>query len=45
MSVRISTSDSTLEGAAEMKRSPSKDAVDLYLVTLEPEENPQCMTT
>lgn len=42
---RTSTLDPTLEGVAEAKQPFSNDAIDPYLVTLEPEDNPQCMST
>ncbi|KAH0826090.1 major facilitator superfamily domain-containing protein [Lanmaoa asiatica] len=45
MSTRTSTLDPTVEGAAEDKQSSSKEAIDSYLVTLEPENDPQCMST
>ncbi|KAG9310763.1 major facilitator superfamily domain-containing protein [Chiua virens] len=34
----------TVEGGSEAQQSPSKD-IDPFLVTLEPEDNPQCMST
>ncbi|KAG8215543.1 major facilitator superfamily domain-containing protein [Butyriboletus roseoflavus] len=45
MSTRTSTLDPTVEGLAEVKQSPSKEAIDSFLVTLEVEDNPQCMST
>lgn len=45
MSTRTSTLDPTVEGAAEIKQSASGEAIDSYLVTLEPEDDPQCMST
>lgn len=45
VSTRSSTLDPTVEGAGEVKQSPSKEAIDPYLVTLEAEDNPQCMST
>lgn len=38
-----STLDPTVE--AEVGRSPSKQDIDSYLVTLESEDNPQCIST
>jgi hypothetical protein len=43
-STRTSTFDSAVEGG-DPKQSPSKEALDSYLVTLDPEDNPQCMST
>lgn len=37
--------DPTVEGEAEINQSASKEAIDSYLVTLEPEDNPQSMST
>ncbi|KAN0080431.1 Major facilitator superfamily domain containing protein [Tylopilus felleus] len=46
MSTRTSTFDPSVEGTAETKpSSPSKEAIDSYLVTLEPEDDPQCIST
>ncbi|KAG6377998.1 major facilitator superfamily domain-containing protein [Boletus reticuloceps] len=44
MSTRTSTLDPTVEGAAETRQSSEK-AIDRYLITLDPEDNPQCMST
>ena len=45
MSTRTSALEPTVEGAEETKQSPSKEAVDSYLVALAPEDDPQCMPT
>ncbi|KAF8550116.1 MFS general substrate transporter [Imleria badia] len=45
MSTRTSTLDPTVEGVAEIKQSPSEGAIDSYLVTLDPEDDPRCMPT
>ncbi|KAF8121151.1 major facilitator superfamily domain-containing protein [Boletus edulis] len=43
MSTRTSTLDPTVEGAET--RQSSEKAIDRYLITLDPEDNPQCMST
>lgn len=43
-STRTSAFDTTVEGT-ETQQSPSKEAIGSYLVTLDPEDNAQCMST
>lgn len=45
MSARSSTLAPTVNGTPEAIQSSSKEDIDPYLVTLEPEDDPKCMST